>query len=220
MDTMPADSAIAAQDFNMAAEHLQEFAKRRPVHVPTLLKLVEVCVDGGLEAAMYQAQVQLTDAYLETGHAVEARVIAEDLVAREPWERVHIERFRHAWLAQRRRSDALIAERHRPGTVHGERAVRRSPPTSPRSRPRKLPRHARSGSRMAPAAVITDDDDEPVFPVVPPAEAPVAMWSQRGRDAGAALMGRSTYQRGDPASVTDRRDRDPEAAFQNIRAGG
>ena len=45
---------------------------------------------------MYETQVQLTDAYLENGHAAEARVIAEDLVAREPWERAHIERFRRA----------------------------------------------------------------------------------------------------------------------------
>ncbi len=53
---------------------------------PALLKLVEICVDGGLEATMYEAQAQLADAYLAGGQAAEARVIAEDLVAREPWE--------------------------------------------------------------------------------------------------------------------------------------
>ena len=107
-----ADAAIASSDFAQAAGHLEEFARRRPGHVPTLLKLVEVCVDGGLEASMYQAQVQLTDAYLETGQAVEARVIAEDLVAREPWERAHIERFRRALvLLNVEDPDALIADR-------------------------------------------------------------------------------------------------------------
>ena len=61
---------------------------------------------------MYQAQVQLTDAYLETGQAVEARVIAEDLVSREPWERAHIERFRRALvLLNVEDPDALIADR-------------------------------------------------------------------------------------------------------------
>ena len=35
---------------------------------------------------MYETQAQLADAYLSTGQAAEARVIAEDLVAREPWE--------------------------------------------------------------------------------------------------------------------------------------
>jgi tetratricopeptide (TPR) repeat protein len=90
------DSAIAASDFAEAATHLQEFTSRRQGHVPALLKLVEVCVDGDLESTLYQAQVQLTDAYLENGQALEARVIAEDLVAREPKERAHVDRCRRA----------------------------------------------------------------------------------------------------------------------------
>jgi tetratricopeptide (TPR) repeat protein len=106
------DSAIAASDFAEAAAQLQEFASRRAGHIPTLLKLIEVCVDGGLEGAMYQAQVQLTDAYLENGQPVEARVIAEDLVAREPWERPHIERFRRALVMLNVEDpDAHIADR-------------------------------------------------------------------------------------------------------------
>ena len=95
-----------------AAEHLQAFAERRPGHVPTLLKLVDVSVDGGLDAPMYQAQVQLADAYLDAGQALEARVIAEDLVAREPWERAHIERFRRALvLLEVEDPDAVVADR-------------------------------------------------------------------------------------------------------------
>ena len=74
---------------------------RQPGHLPTLLKLVEVCVDGGLETTMYDAQTQLADAYLAAGKAAEARVIAEDLVAREPWEGAHIERFRRALVMLR-----------------------------------------------------------------------------------------------------------------------
>ena len=50
---------------------------------------------------MYQTQAHLTDAYLATGQAAEARVIAEDLVAREPWEAAHIERFRRALVLLR-----------------------------------------------------------------------------------------------------------------------
>ena len=90
------DFSIGEQQFAEAAVTLQEHTSRRAGHIPTLLKLVEVCVDGGLESTMHETQVQLTDAYLENGHAAEARVIAEDLVAREPWERAHIERFRRA----------------------------------------------------------------------------------------------------------------------------
>ena len=83
-----------------------------PNHIPALMRLVEICVDGGLEATMYSAQAQLADAYIAAGSAAEARFIAEDLVAREPWERANIERFRRALvLLGEPDPDALIAER-------------------------------------------------------------------------------------------------------------
>jgi tetratricopeptide (TPR) repeat protein len=76
------------------------------------MKLVEVCVDGGLEATMYAAQAQLADAYLKAGRANEARVIAEDLVAREPWEPSNIERFRSALaMLGEPDPDSVIADR-------------------------------------------------------------------------------------------------------------
>ena len=91
---------------------LQEFVTRVPRQIPALLKLVEVCVEGGLESTMYEAQAELADAYLATGQAAEARGIAEDLVAREPWERAHIERFRRALVMLRVDDpDSVIAER-------------------------------------------------------------------------------------------------------------
>ena len=106
------DASIAASEFDDAAASLQAFIARRPAHVPALMKLVEVCVDGGLEAAMYEAQTQLADAYLTSGQAAEARAIAEDLVAREPWEGAHIERFRRALVMLRISDpDTVIAER-------------------------------------------------------------------------------------------------------------
>jgi tetratricopeptide (TPR) repeat protein len=106
------DASTAAGDYEDAAAALQEFVTRVPEQIPALLKLVEVCVDGGLETTMYEAQAQLADAYLSTGQAAEARVIAEDLVAREPWERAHIERFRRALVMLRvPEPDSVIAER-------------------------------------------------------------------------------------------------------------
>jgi tetratricopeptide (TPR) repeat protein len=106
------DGSIAAGEFNDAAAILQEFISRCPAHVPALMKLVEVCVDGGLEATMYEAQTQLADAYLVSGQAAEARAIAEDLVAREPWEGAHIDRFRRALVMLRISDpDTVIAER-------------------------------------------------------------------------------------------------------------
>jgi tetratricopeptide (TPR) repeat protein len=106
------DAAIESADFQQGAQTLQEFVHRVPGQITALLKLVEVCVDGGFESAMYEAQVLLTDAYLESGQAAEARVIAEDLVAREPWESAHIDRFRQALVMLRVSDpDTEIAER-------------------------------------------------------------------------------------------------------------
>jgi tetratricopeptide (TPR) repeat protein len=61
---------------------------------------------------MYAAQAQLADAYLKDGKASEARVIAEDLVAREPWEPANIERFRNALtMLGESDPDSIIADR-------------------------------------------------------------------------------------------------------------
>ena len=107
-----ARTAIAADEWGSAAAALNEFVSRMPYHIPALMRLVEICVDGGLEATMYSAQAQLADAYLAVGAGLEARVIAEDLVAREPWDRLNIERFRRA-LAMLGETDidGIIAER-------------------------------------------------------------------------------------------------------------
>jgi tetratricopeptide (TPR) repeat protein len=91
-----ADAAVAGADWPSAAAALQEFVTRVPNYIPALMRLVEICVDGGLEATMYSAQAQLADAYIAAGAAAEARFIAEDLVAREPWDRANVERFRRA----------------------------------------------------------------------------------------------------------------------------
>jgi tetratricopeptide (TPR) repeat protein len=106
------DAAVADQDWSFAANALQDYVARVPFHVLALMKLVEVCVDGGLEATMYAAQAQLADAYLKEGRASEARVIAEDLVAREPWDSANIERLRTALMMLGETDvDVIIADR-------------------------------------------------------------------------------------------------------------
>jgi tetratricopeptide (TPR) repeat protein len=107
-----AKAAITADEWGSAAAALNEFVNRVPNHIPALMRLVEICVDGGLEATMHSAQTQLADAYLTVGAGTEARVIAEDLVAREPWDRSNIERFRRALaLLGEQDIDTIIAER-------------------------------------------------------------------------------------------------------------
>jgi tetratricopeptide (TPR) repeat protein len=109
---LAAEAAVAAADWPGAAAVLQEFVTRVPNHIPALMHLVEICVDGGLESTMYSAQAQLADAYIEGGQATEARFIAEDLVAREPWDKANIERFRRTLvLLGEEDPDALIASR-------------------------------------------------------------------------------------------------------------
>jgi len=107
-----ADQAVARSDWPDAAASLQEFVTRVQNHIPALMRLVEICVDGGLEATMFSAQAQLADAYIAAGAAAEARFIAEDLVAREPWDKANIERFRRALVMLGEKDpDALIAAR-------------------------------------------------------------------------------------------------------------
>jgi tetratricopeptide (TPR) repeat protein len=107
-----ADAAAAQSQYGEAAVILKEFVARVPRRIPALLKLVDACVAGGLEAAMQEAQAELADAYLAGGQASEARLVAEDLVAREPWERAHIERFRRALVMLKvDEPDVVIAQR-------------------------------------------------------------------------------------------------------------
>lgn len=112
-----ADAAIAAGEFADAAAVLREFTTRVPGQIDTLLRLVEASVDGGLDATVYEAQAQLADAYLAAEQPDEARVIAEDLVTRDPSDASHIHRLRRALEALGVADvDAAIAERVRAHT--------------------------------------------------------------------------------------------------------
>jgi tetratricopeptide (TPR) repeat protein len=109
---MAADAALLEEDWAAAAAALDEFVSHAPAHIPALLKLVEICVDAGLETTMHRVQAQLADAYLAAGLGAEARVIAEDLVAREPWVAANVDRFRRALvLLGVLDPDAIIVER-------------------------------------------------------------------------------------------------------------
>jgi tetratricopeptide (TPR) repeat protein len=91
-----ADAAVAAGDWDRAVTVLEDFVNRVPHHVSALLKLIEVCVDGGLTEKMSAAQERLADAYLHAGRGAEARLIAEDLVMRAPWEQGRVQRLLRA----------------------------------------------------------------------------------------------------------------------------
>lgn len=107
-----ADAALTEGDYAAAAEALHEFTVRVPSHLVALMRLVEICVDGGLESTMYETQAQLADAYLEAGRGLEARIISEDLVARDAGNRAHLDRFRRALVMLGETDpDGIIADR-------------------------------------------------------------------------------------------------------------
>jgi tetratricopeptide (TPR) repeat protein len=112
------DAADARSQWGWSVAALQEFSRRAPTCVPALLRLVESCIDGGLESALFDAQLRLTDAYLE------ARTLAEDLVDREPWEMAHVDRLRRALaLLDERDPDGVIAARLSAPAVPGDDAL-------------------------------------------------------------------------------------------------
>ncbi|HYB94777.1 MAG TPA: tetratricopeptide repeat protein [Vicinamibacterales bacterium] len=107
-----ADVAVAESDFAAAAAALGEFTSRVRSHLVALMRLVEICVDGGLDATLDGAQAALAEAYLDAGRGLEARIISEDLMAREPSNRLNVDRFRRALvMLGEDNPDAIIADR-------------------------------------------------------------------------------------------------------------
>jgi tetratricopeptide (TPR) repeat protein len=205
---MVVDAKSAEGDYATAAAMLQEYVARASTQVPALLKLVELCVDGGLESTMYDAQAQLCDAYLAGGQSAEARVIAEDLVAREPWERGHIERFRQALVMQKVSDpDSIIAERlsgqspflatdHFAPIDLNESANEPAPPAGERPQERHVPASPARAS-AAPAADPSEEVDlSGMFADTPARPAPEAFKATReeqGQDAAEQLKLARTY---------------------------
>ncbi len=218
------DAMMAGRSYADAATVLQEFVTRVPGQIPALLKLVEVCVDGGLEAAMYETQAQLADAYLATNQAAEARVIAEDLVAREPWERAHIDRFRRA-LVMLKVSD--------PDTYIAERLSGQAPLTATdrffdlnlrAEEPEPLePETPQAVDTPAPQAATIEEPPPPPPPppVAPPAAAPAARPAPDAKGAGGTVEIDLTTILGDlegsPAMSTPPKRENLDEVFQDFR---
>jgi tetratricopeptide (TPR) repeat protein len=131
------EALVTAGALREAAAALTECARRMPGRIDVLLRLVEVCVDAGLEAEMYDAQARLADAYLASGQAAEARVIAEDLVSRDPADPAHAARLRRALDALGvSAADTPLADLTPPASRPAEPpSVRRDPPAPPAVEP-------------------------------------------------------------------------------------
>jgi tetratricopeptide (TPR) repeat protein len=91
------DAAMFEADFESAASLLDRFVANHAL-VPALLKLVDIYVDAGFDDRISSVQGRLADAYLDAAQAAEARVIAEDLMSREPQTELHTQRLRRALM--------------------------------------------------------------------------------------------------------------------------
>ena len=182
------DAALASGDYAAAAAALHEFVTRVRRHIVALMRLVEICVDGGLEATMYSAQAQLADAYLDAGRGLEARIISEDLVAREPWDRANIERFRRALeMLGEADPDAIIADR-----LSGE-----------------SPFMATDKMDLNEGVVF----DEPVADAAPAAP----RVAEADDDAPTGKRGKAAKGRGSEAPPEEQKAQDEEAAAEQLR---
>ncbi len=185
---LAADLAIRDDQWGAAVDRLRDFITRVPTHVPALLRLVEITVDGGLPGALGPAQAQLADAYIAAGAANEARFIAEDLVTREPWVVEYVDRARRALaLAGEADPDARIAELLSEESPFSADALSGTPapPTEPTAftAPVAAPRAVAAAQTDVPAII------EPPPAARPPAAAPAPSRTEPRRSIGRAPAG-------------------------------
>ena len=126
----------------------------------------------GSRRSMYEAQARLADAYLASGQAAEARVIAEDLVTRQSGDPASVARLRSALeMLQVEGIDAVIAE-------HTSRSQSADPTEAlddvPADPPAPVTAPAPTTPAPAPVASAAPSAAAPVAHPAPPAPVPVA----------------------------------------------
>lgn len=94
-----ADHHAVSSEFRQATDLVTHFLVASPTHLSALLRLVELCVDGDFDDELTDAQARLADVYLQVGQSLQAKVIAEDLLSREPRSAVHRDRLHRALVA-------------------------------------------------------------------------------------------------------------------------
>ena len=168
-----AEDAVLAGDWDRGIDALRRFVSRG-AHIPALAKLIDLAVDGGRDGLMADVQPQLADAYLAAGRGTEARVIAEDLVSREPESDAHVDRLRRA-LAMLGVEDVepVIARLREPEPDLAD-VLDLSVPDVALSSPVELEPHvplAAAPEAQAAAPAVASQEPPPVAPVETPVRA-------------------------------------------------
>jgi tetratricopeptide (TPR) repeat protein len=90
-----ADAALLAGDWQRAVDALEQLIAVVP-RIPSLIKLVEVCVEAKLDQRMRTAQARPADASLAAKRGSDAHAIAQQLVEADPDNDAHVARLRQA----------------------------------------------------------------------------------------------------------------------------
>ena len=78
------DHLVGRDEFDRALKIVERFVAAEPRHVPTLERFAKLCRDGHYEDSLYQAESELTEAYLAHRRFAEALPVAERLAALRP----------------------------------------------------------------------------------------------------------------------------------------
>jgi tetratricopeptide (TPR) repeat protein len=218
------DTSVATHDFVAAAGMLQDFISAHPGYVPALLRLLDVCVDGSIDGVLEAAQAQLALAYLGLDRLVEARLVAEDLLLRDPDDDPHRALLRRILEAQGEANpdeviDALVE-------LDGEEEVDLDAAVDVEEPPVAAPAFAptRAVVEAVPATVAPAGPAEPPFVVpvhlVPDVLTVPAVTATAEVDLSGALEELDAGAAGAPGEV-DEGDSEPaalEGVFDDMRA--
>lgn len=161
---------LAHDDHAGAAEALQAFLRRHPGHVPALMTLLQVTVEGELDAKRTEVQFALAEAHLDAGQPGRARALAEDLCARQPGDprfdaclRRSLEQLGEIVVS----AEPSLAESVRHETRTVEPLARSASGQGPAADPADV------SSAVAGAGAVSDDArDRATEPAVPPPGGP------------------------------------------------
>lgn len=160
------EDALLAGDWDRGIDALQAFVEQG-AYIPAFVKLIELAVDSGHDDLMHAVQPKLADAYIEAARGAEARVIAEDLVSREPHSEAHVARLRRALdLVGVADADSIIA-RYRDDTAGIETIdltgldLESDEPEGPPLRARSVPPNAASQHAEADLPVRLPPPEKP-----------------------------------------------------------